>query len=416
MTDALKVPVLLALAVLVCGVPAASGVDLAGTARIGVTVSDNINRSVPGFEEEGHLLTQGIGVQLSQEQENRSFLIYLDGGWETLETESFSSSQQIYRLDLSLSLPISRTGWLEGTAGASRETATPERDEPFTERTRVRRSEGGILVGNRASVVSSWEAGVNARREDRSDLDLEEFTGRAQWSWDVSRVRNFLIEGSGRKGSDDFDNISWQGLSATFALAEKLTPAFSRTYTLDWVEMDYEENVNPDTTSWSAGFKALYEFQKDPGLSYQGSVGITFLNLSTGEGSWEPQGSLSLVKDLSATTVASAGIEVRTLMRDPLEEDIERTREGRIDLGLKWSVTREFSIGPVVSYLYEDLTGRGVPDREDETLIGRVDGRWTPYTTWLMEFSLVAEEQESTDPDQELREGRFEIRASSLFR
>lgn len=404
-----------ALLVLMGMASSASGLDIAATARIGATVSDNINRYPSGFEESGSLLTQGVGIRVSGEEQRRSFLLSLDGGWETLESKSESSSEQIYRIDGSFNLPLTRTGRLEGTVGATRGTVTPDEDDPDQGRTLSKETRAGLLVGNDISVVSRWEAGVDARWEDREDLELEETSGRVQWWRDLSRIRTFSVEMSGLDGSDEFERTSWQGLSAALDLTERLSTSSSRTFRLDWEEMVLEEEDGSETTSWMVGLEAGYESQSGSGWSHEGSIGISRFDSSSGEETWEPSGSFSVEKNLSRTTVAEAGVDLRTRMRDPRDDEVEWIRQGRLTAGLMWTLSRKFSVGPRVSYLHEDITGREVPDREDQTLIARVDARWTPYTTWLMEFGVVVEKQESTDPAEELTENRVEIRASSLF-
>ncbi|MBN2720876.1 MAG: hypothetical protein JXR72_07230 [Proteobacteria bacterium] len=395
----------------------AQGIDLSGTARIGATVSDNINRSPSGFEEDGSILTQGIGVLASQGRGRRTFLLTLDGGWETLESESESSSEQVYRMDLELGLPLSRTGRLEATAGASRETSTPEPGDPVQERTLVKRSRAGLLVGNDPSAVARWEAGVDGSREEREDADdIREITGRVFWSRDLSRVRTLSLEGTGLRGSDDIDETSWRDFSAEMELSDRLSPSFTRTLTLDWEKRVFEDEEGVEGDSWMAGVEAGYESRREGGLSHSGTLGISRMTQTSGEDTWEPRASFSVEKALSRTTTADAGIEFRTLMQDPREDELERTRQRSASAGLMWAASRQFSVGPRVSYLFEDIIGRTVADREDETIIARIDARWTPYTTWLMEMGFVAEKQESTDPSEELTERRIEVRASSIFR
>lgn len=400
----------------VCAVSSARGLDFAVTTRIGATASDNINRNTSGFEESGSILTQGVGVQASSEQERRSFLLSLEGGWETLESKTVSSSEGVYRMDLNFNLPLSRTGRLEGMAGASRETATPDLDDPDQTRTLVERSEIGLLVGNDPSRVSRWEAGLNASREDQVDREIQEITGRILWSRDLSRVRTFSVEGSGTDGSDDFDGTSWMGFSADLSLAERLSPTLSRTFSLDWEDVDFEGEDGDGDRSWRVGLLAGYESRRSPGWSHQGSVGFSKLTRSSGEKSWEPNGSFSVEKDLSRTTVGDAAIEIRTVMRDQRESETELTRRGRFTAGLTWNVSRWISVLPRVDYLFDDVTGREIADREDETVSVRVDARWTPTSTWLMELGIVAEDRDSTDPNNKLTEKRVELRASTLFR
>jgi len=406
---------LLGLTFFMCTISSARGLDFAVTTRIGATASDNINRNASGFEESGSILTQGVGIQASSEKERRSFLLSLEGGWETLESKTVSSSEGVYRIDLNFNLPLSRTGWLEGTAGASRETATPDLDDPDQTRTLVERSEVGLLVGRDASRVSRWEAGMNASKEDQVDREIRDITGRILWSRDLSPVRTFSVEGSGTDGTDDFNGTSWLRMSADLTLAERLSPTLSRTFRLNWEDVDFEGEDGDRDTSWRVGLSGAYESRRSHGWSHQGSVGFSRLTQSSGENSWEPTGSFSVEKDLSRTTVADLGIEIQTVMRDPRESDIELTRRERFTGGLTWNVSRWISVLPRVDYLFDDVTGREVADREDETVSVRVDARWTPSSTWRMELGIVAEDRESTDPNNELTEKRVELRASTLF-
>jgi len=402
--------------ILLCAASGASGLDLAATGRLGATVTDNIYRSPKGSEEGGSILTQGFGVEISKVGEERSFILSLEGGWETLETKRESSSEDVYRLDLSFTFPLSRKSWMEGTASASRETTTPEADAPHQGRIMEKVSEAGFLVGNHVSEITSWEAEFGVRRENQEDLDLEETTGSIRWSRDLSRVRTFSVEGSVRDGSDEFEETSWRGNSAALSLTERLSSSFTRGFSLDWENWTLEEEDGNRTSSWRAGVAARYESRRPTGWSHEGSLGISRLTLISGDKTWESAGSFSMEKNLSRTTVADAGIEIRNLMQDPRESEVERTRQGHATAGLGWAISRKFSLEPRVSYLFEDIIGTEVPDREDQTFIGRVNARWTPYPTWLMEFAFVMENRESTEPSEELVENRIELRASSVFR
>ena len=233
---------------------------------------------------------------------------------------------------------------------------------------------------------------------------------------DLSRVRTFSVEGAARGGSDDFAENSWLGLSAVLSLTERLSPSLTRGFSLDWEDWTLEEPDGTRTSSWMAGVEARYESRRPTGWSHDGSLGISRLTLISGDRTWESVGSFSVEKNLSRTTVADAGMEIRTLMQDPRESEIERTRQGQVTTGISWAVSRKFSLEPRVLYLFEDIIGTEVPDREDQTLIGRVNASWVPYPTWLMELVFVVENRESTEPTEELAEKRIELRASSVFR
>lgn len=398
-----------------CVVSDSYGLELKGTTRASAMVSDNINRQSTNLEQTGSLLTQGFGVQLSETKGRRSFNLSLNGGWESLEVESNSSSEEIYKLDMNINLPWSPTGYVDVRVGTSRETTTPEADDPDQKRELVKRFDTGLMIAGEPSMVTIWQMETNGRMVQSVSSDLTETTAGFRWARNLNPVNTLSLRGSNIKGHDDIEMSSWQTMESSVVLDNRLHQNISRSYRLSWQKAVVEDVNGAEDRSEKIGFSYRWMSEKSSGLSYEASFGIDHLKTPSNEEIAEPYAEVAVSGPLSRTitTDNSAGYSLQT--QDPLDTDIEWSRQGRLTAGINWTMSRSTSIQPRVTYIFEDINGENIPGRKDQTVVLGVNTRWTIEGSWIVNLGAVFENRESTEHLNELAEKRLELSVMNTF-
>jgi hypothetical protein len=391
------------------------GMDLTLTTRAGAVFSDNIHRDGSGFEENGSLLTQGAGINMSQESGRRSLNLSLDGGWETLDSKTRWSSEEVYRIDMNVGLPWSQTGRIEGTARTSRETGTPEVDDPDQGRLLTKHINTGLHISDEASAVTRWRIGADQRTEESTIRNLVETTTNFEWSRDFSRVSAVTLQGSNTRGDDDLELSSWKTNKASVVLNNRIKPNVTRSYRLFLEKSTVKEPDDLENESENVGVEIRYTSEKPDGLSYEIAIGFDHLKTPSDEKVVEPSAEVILSGPMSRTVIADGSIEYSLRIQDPLETETEWTRVGRFSAGLAWSATRYFLVLPGIEYIFEDIQGWETLDRTDQTIIAKLNTRWFPARTWAIALGVVLEERDSTENSFELSEGRLELNISTTI-
>lgn len=406
----------LALLILVGAPSDSSAWDVDGTARAEVIGSNNIYRNGPDLQENGSLLTQGVGVQLLEEQGRSSFSLSLEGGWETIDSQTRHSSDEIFSLDFNARYLWSGTGRVEGTIRNSRDIGDPDVDDLDQGRRLVKVSEVGFLVGDEKPDISLWQVELTERKEKSEGQDEEEMSANLQWSKAVSRVGTLSLEGEFADGQDEVLMDSWQTYSGAVNLDVRVQAALTRGYDLSWEKITIEEADGTENSSERLGFDVRHILQVASGWSYEGALGIDAVKTPSQNGLLRPRGEFIVTGPLSRVVTADTSLEISTHIQDPQDFQAEWTSAGFFVAGVTWDASRVLWIRPSVEFHRDESFGETIEDRLEETVILRVDARWTPSTTWFLEWGAVFENRESTLPDGDLDEKRLELLASSILR
>ena len=402
---------------LLIGFPSDSrGLDVSGAARAEIIGSDNIHRDNSELQESGSLLTQGVGVQLLEQRGRSSFSLSLEGGWETIESSTRPSTDEVYRLDLNARIPWSGTGRVEGSASTSRDMAVPDIEDLEQGRILVAASEVGLIVGDEKPAVSEWQVQIAESKEESVEQDQEETSADFQWSKAVSRVGTLSLEGGLADGKDDLQEESWRRYSGIVNMEVRVRAALTRSYDLIWEKITIEEADGIQNTSERLGFDVRHILQEASGWSFEGALGVDSVKTPSQNGTLGPRGEFIATGPLSRVVTAETTLGYSTRIQDPQDFEAEWTDTGIFSAVVTWDVSRAMQIRPAVEFSRAESFGQDIEDRLEETVILRVDARWTPSTTWFLEWGAVTEDRKSTLPTGDLSETRLELRASSTYR
>jgi hypothetical protein len=238
----------------------ARAVDVEIRAQSTAISSDNINRSLNGFETEGFLLIMESDVTISGELGLWDWDLVVGGGWESLDTGEAADDVNS-RILANARTPWLNTGYVKGTAGLSDAIEEPEATSITQERVRTRMSEVSLEAGMQTSPAFSWRALVGNRREVRPDRDLDESRGEIGWNVRLDPTRSLIINTGFNIGTDGFDENSWTGSSVSLDFRKQENRFSSRGYKLLWEEQNLKQPVGP--SGRSELLSALYYYEME---------------------------------------------------------------------------------------------------------------------------------------------------------
>jgi hypothetical protein len=407
---------LLSFVILAGGPEVSRAWDVNASARAEVIESDNIHRDNSELQENGSMLTQGVGVQLLEQQGRNSFSLSLEGGWETIESSTRPSSDEVYRIDLSARIPWSGTGRVEGSAAASRDTTAPDIEDLEQGRILVTASEVSLLIGDEKPAVSEWQVQLGERKEESAEQDQEEVTADFLWSRALSRIGTLSLEGGVDDGKDDFQLETWRRYTGAVNMEVRVRAALTRSYELIWEKITIEEDDGTQNTSERLGFDIRHVLQEASGWSFEGALGVDSVKTPSQDGTLGPRGEFVATGPLTRVITAETSLGYSTRIQDPQDFEAEWTDTAIFSAVVTWDVSRVFQVRPAVEFSRAESFGEDIEDRLEETVILRMDARWTPSDTWFLEWGAVVEDRESTLATGDLSENRLELRAASIYR
>jgi hypothetical protein len=388
--------------------------DLTWTTSAKVTSSDNIYRDGPGQEENGTLLTQGITGKVTQRWGRRTFSLLAGGGWETIQGNEVTSDEN-YRLELNASFPWSATGRLEASAQTSQQTATPDPGDQDQLRSLVNQSEIRLLVGNRISAVSQWQADVRRTKERSINVDDLQNSVSLQYSSRLSQTRSFSFQGNVDDGRDDESEFSWKGSSASITLSNNVERDITRSYDITWEEIVITDQDGVENSSDKLGLRVRFLIEKASGWSYETRLGLDSVQTESEDRIWDPAVGAVAKGPISRVVRAESEFEITTRIQDSRNIGEDRTRRGTARAELSWNASRVMTVIPEVRYQHEEIFTQGFQERIDELFLIIIGTEWTPTRAWLFELDAIFENNDSTDPTSELDENRVELTISSTW-
>jgi hypothetical protein len=390
-------------------------VDVQVRAESEAISSDNITRALNGFETDGFLLTLESDVTISGEVGLWDWDLIVGGGWESLDTGEAVDDVN-FRILLNARTPWLNSGYLAGSAGVSEEIEEPETTDIIQERLRTRSSEVRIEAGMQTSRAFSWRALVGNRTEERRDRDLSESRGEIGWRVAFDAKRSLIIDTAFSSGSDDFDENSWTGSSLSLDFRQQENRFSSRGYRLIWEEQTLKQAVGPSGRSELLSTRYYYEMVGPTGWSFSSDLGLDGIKGSQDDMRWETHIMLSASSAPGTRFRLNTSLSSISTIPDPFaDERIAWTRDNRVRAGLAWSVTRLYTIEPIIQFRLLDLFGNGIANRSDETMLLRLETRWALGNSWSVDLNAHTEDRTSSQVSYDLYENRLEMRISGTF-
>jgi hypothetical protein len=392
-----------------------SAVDVEIRAQSTAISSDNINRSLNGFETEGFLLTLESDVTISGEVGLWDWDLVVGGGWESLDTGEAADDVNS-RILASARTPWLNTGYVKGSAGLSDAIEEPESTSITQERIRTRMGQVSIEAGMQTSPAFSWRALAGNRREVRPDRDLDESRGEIGWTVRLDPISSLIIETGFNSGTDDFDENSWTGSSVSLDFRKKENRFSTSGYKLLWEEQNLKQPVGPSGRSELLSALYYYDMEGPTGWFFSSDLGLDGIKGPLDDMRWETHIMLSLRSAPGTRFRLSTSLSSISTIPDPFDDErIAWTRDNQARAGLAWSVTRLYTIEPVVLFRLLELSGNGIANRTDETVLLRVETRWVLANSWSIELNAHTEDRKSSQVSYDLYENRLELRISGTF-
>jgi hypothetical protein len=391
-------------------------VDVQYRAHSVVITSDNINRELNGFEKEGFLLSLEGDVTITGDVGVWDWGLVVGGGWESVN-DGEAADDVNSRILLNARTPwFKKKGYLEGSAGFSDGIEEPGINDINQERIRTWASQVSVEAGMQTSPAFSWRALVGNRIEDRPDRNLDESKGEIGWNVRLDARRSLIIDTGFTSGTDDFDENSWTGSSVSLEFRKQENRFSLRGYRLLWEEQNFKQPVGPSGRSELLSALFYYEMEGPTGWSFSSDLGLDGIKGPLDDMRWETHIMLSLRSAPATRFRLSTSLSSISTIPDPFDEPrIAWTRDNQARAGLAWSVTRLYTIEPVIMFRLIELSGNGIANRSDETVLLRLETRWILANSWSVELNAHTEDRTSSQISYDLYENRLELRISGTF-
>jgi hypothetical protein len=152
------------------------------------------------------------------------------------------------------------------------------------------------------------------------------------------------------------------------------------------------------------------------GWSFSSDLGLDGIKGPLDDTRWETHIMLTLSSAPGTRFRLNTSLSSISTIPDPFDDErIAWTRDNRARAGLAWSVTRLYTIEPIIQFRLLDLSGNGIANRSDETLLMRLETRWAFANSWSIELSAQTEDRTSSQVSYDLYENRLELRISGTF-
>ncbi|MDF1536358.1 MAG: hypothetical protein P1S46_07640 [bacterium] len=405
------------IAVLIVGTGAADmamALDVSLTGRADYTASDNIERASAGSEISGTILTQTVGLEITEPWGPKTLDLLIEGGWETVEAATLNN-EEISRFRLGAHLPWSSTGAADLSIETSRETVPPDPDELNQGRLLTDRSLAVINLVSRNSPISGWEIGLSARTEEREDRDLKESVSVLTMSTAIDRTHSIEWIVGLTDGEDAALGNSWVEDEASIALNRRLSASSSMVYRLRWDGSRIEEADTGIERSQRIGAGVTYRWQSSS--QWQQEYGVFIDQVTTGndERFTEPGVQVAVGGDLTREARLTVSANFETRLPDPLSDQVTWSKNATLQTGVAWTAARNLSVEPVVFYRRTELFGDETVDRDDVTTSCQVSMIWQPGPRWSAGLTALSEVRNSSDEAYDLSENRIGINLSGTM-
>lgn len=391
--------------------------DVRSTSQNSLTVSDNIGRKTRGLETNGYLLTTAADFRISGDLGTGDMDLVIGGGLEYYESDRVSNSTD-YDISLKIRFPWTTRGYVEASGSSGEGTEEPKLTSINQGRIRTARTVVGLGAGRDVTRKFKWEGGVQAITESRYDRDLKENKANVKLDRKLSRISTVAVEAAYSKGAEDISQNKWIESIVSLGLTNLRTSLSSSGYRLEWENLDLSRNDGSNDLSSMLSLLMHYTRETRKGYTYSSELGIDGIKPIVNERRWEPRAELGFSTQRGKRFQFESFLITKSFLQDPVDQvaqEIAWSRDTQFQAGVKWNLSRDLRIEPIVRYRYAQYYSFVVEGTRNRTILFQLGTKWSFSKTWSLEAFAVTETMRSSDPLNDLTENSLRVNLGGQF-